>query len=483
VEILRDLIGQTNGRLIHRGPVVLEAASGGAFGDNQISKGSDLKVKGRTLGTLKWLKVSEASRKVTDDRTGREIIYVKGRERDNIYGDYLEGIQEVGKCQSWFCTTDTGPILDIVLDPSGDAGDTQASASPGDMIPFVWDINGVGIAVGGGRHDRIRHAQATGAWGWVSGYTGLVGQVTAVEVADLFGNTPGTTAYTFYLPATEGSDPNVQIGNIFAWTLDGNGNRVAVGGYLDSKIGKIDWLAPGKDIPRGWALYGPAAGRFLAGFGPTTDGYNDDGGTGGRSPIQPLPHVSGTPAWQIDDHPAVNTSVSYVGIEIQPTHLQTDDAYTGIVKTEPIALYTNPTRCEVNVPAHTADDPTAGDWDWVDAVGGYLGPGDGFGDTEAGGADNHTHQIAVGYDEIDPRHFPETFQHQHTIDPHYHMIIDLRHAHSITPQHHSHGYYDPGHLHTVPGANHTGSLAHALEDFRPPFLITRQIIRVGPTED
>jgi hypothetical protein len=478
IEVLRDVLGQPNGRLRHRGPLILEAPSGGDYGDNEIGKDSVLKIKGKTQGTLKWAKATESSRIVTDTRTGQESIYVKGRIRDNMYGDYLEGNQEVGKCQGWFCSTDTGPIEDFLVSPQsdlGDGGDLTGNFEEGDIFPVIRDIDDVGVAVGGGfgggRGSMVRHAQATGDWEWVAGYTGLVGRVQAVEVNDIFGAGAGTTVNWYFLLATEGGDPNVHSGRVFQWTFDQAGNRSATGGYLDSKIGKIDWVKPGVNIPRGWLLYAPAAGRFLVGFGVGTGG---DGSRGGSNYIQLGPHAftiygrSGT------------TGIGYAQITIQPTTLSTEPEYTGITKTEDRYLSTKTAFANISVPAHNAMPET---FAWVDNVGGCKL--EGTGQTNSAGDPPHVHGIEIAQAGFDPSHEVAIYGHRHTItpDPHYHDIQDQQHAHQAQPDPHTHGNLASGHAHGVTIEGQEVMLAHDIFDNRPAYLITRQIIRVGPGED
>jgi hypothetical protein len=484
IEVLRDLLGQANGRLEHDGPVVLGAPSGGKFGDNALLERSDFKFYGRPLGVTKWAVAAASSRVETDTKTGKDATWVEVRERDDQYGQYAAGYAAKGACESWFCSLDTGPKFDLLLAPFGTS---NVSAQPGDIIPFSYDLSGLPVALGGGLQggrEKIRRARCTGDWQWMAGREWSMGQVQAVELSDIMGTTVGATAYTFYLPCAPGGDPNLHTGDEFSWMEDEAGYRVAIGDYLDSKIGTIDMLELGFQIRRGWRLYSDLTGFFPVGCG---DGEYGAGATGGRSPIQPAAHDSDDKStWLLQDHPKGQTDTATASVSIGTTTLyaETDYAQLECANTSP---KTDARQVIVNIPPH-APPPYVPMvlTTYVDAVGGLFSNTveEGFGHTElANGPDPHLHDVSVGIGGADFRHFVTVEPHYHVVDPHKHEVTDKGHGHDINPRDHGHYVNQSPHQHGTSALEHRGRLLHKREDFRPPWMAMPYILRVGPEED
>jgi len=97
---------------------------------------------------------------------------------------------------------------------------------------------------------------------------------------------------------------------------------------------------------------------------------------------------------------------------------------------------------------------------------------------------SHVHTINHGHTSATHTHTQAT--HSHSAGgatsisiAHTHAVIDPGHTHVADS--HQHTIYDPGHKHqVVTTLAITGSLYHATEDYRPPFLALKFIKRVGP---
>lgn len=514
IEVLRDVLGQPNGRLRHEGPVILAAPRNGDYGDNELPADSDFLFYGRPKGVIKFAEAVAASEVRENDRTSTSATWVKAKERDNQYGEYARAAQVVGDCPKWFCADTTGETFDLLLDTDGDS---DVKAAIGDIIPYSYardDLSGqstrVALACGfNSTRAKQRLAQAIEGWEWVPGFAGMVGQVRAVEVGDVFGNSAKKKRRTYYLRATPAQDPNVQPGQIFSWAEDEAGNRIATGdGYLDAKIGTIRSRKPGTDIPGGWTIYGDIAGRVPVGWWPYHPEFSSAGATGGRHPIRPAQHDESEPpyasavykhdytgdwyrtAWMLEDHPEQLTTWATIEVFIAPTALYADTGHAQL-ECEEVTFQTLSEQLGITIPPHV--DPASGGLglpyvppvitEWVDAVGGFWGPGFGFGNTEYTGSPPHRHQISVDRAEADFRHFPTVQGHSHSLPAHGHEVTDEGHGHSITPKDHTHLASASMHAHMTKKLPHEGSLHHKTEDFRPPWLCLAYEVRVGPEAD
>lgn len=494
VEILRGLFGSSTVRLKHDGPVVLASRRDGPYGENELDKDSDFVFKGRPKGIVKYAQATANSRTVTDDKTGRENTWVYAREKDDYLAQYVAGYQEQGKCESWFCSTDTGEQLDLLLAPFGDS---NVSARAGDVIPYFYDVAGTPVALGlglRGAREKIRRACCVGDWQWVAGRVGQLGQVQANLVADILAVDKEGEAFTVYLPVSSGGDPNLHTGDSFTWMEDESYNKVAIDGYLDSKIGTIDMLKPGTEIRKGWRLYNELAGLFPAGFGAVLD-YNVAGATGGSHPIKPMAHVlwkPGDPPMRddrayiyIEDHDETLTgTVTFYG-GITETNLHTKTRILTGLYTEAVTVEVNLETTGITIVSHAGYpySPPESTY-WMDYVGGTSQSSDdpNLGYTEI--TDGHRHGITLNYSEADFRHFIGDPGHDHETRPHFHPVEDtLGHAHEIYPNPHSHGLTLEGEVELPVHMGHDAWAPHAREDLRPPWKAMPYVVRVGPDED
>ncbi len=517
IEILRDMFGQTNARLRHAGPIIMAAPSGGDFGDNELAEGSDFVMKGRGLGTAKWGRATKASEVRTNVRTGKQAVWVEVQERDNQYGEYKAGNEAAGVCDKWFCNTSTGKRFDVMLSPPGSDGTPRSgansgaiSAVAGDMIPFAYDRHATAVALGVGlgvNQTRMRYAQAIGGWEWMPGFAGMVGKVQAVQVVDVFGADAGTTVNIYYLRVSAGQDPNVQPGQLFGWSEDEAGNRVAISSYLDAKIGSIKELKPGVSLPGGWADYTAAIGYFPVGFGRNDPEYNPAGATGGRHPIRPRKHKQWRPGMDprddarlyIADHNQRDIEITISGeIAIGPTSLTTQTVCLGGSSSE--ISYTE--LAEATVETATANieiDEHDNHRHAFDVAGSDKVDAGQDGTEAAVDATPSSEVWTSGVDVISGSQV-------HLLD---HIITQDSHGHDPGPPHrheikydeddglitcHAHAVYPSDHTHPAAldltamidktdALKHIGYASHAIEDYRPPWRAARYIIRVGPDGD
>lgn len=492
IEVLRDILGAPFQPLRHDGPLTLGAPRDGEFGPNLLPEDSDFKMRGRPLGTTKWAEATGYSEVRRNSRTGRDATWVTAKAVTNQYGEER-----------------TGAAFDLLLAPTED---TPLKIGPGTVIPYGYDIHGTrvseALAVAGSR-TKLRWARAAAGWTWLPGYSGMVGVVTGVEVDDIFGNNPGEDGFEVYLRATSNQDPNVQPGDIIGWMEDEAGQRVAVCGHLDAKIGTIDILAPTIEVPGGWRVYEDLTGYFLVGWGANHPEYNHEGEVFGKHPIRPRAHTSGEPnsassiwrtdwtghwyetAWLFNDHGEQETTTEETGISIETTALNTEAVWT-VGVTSGIVVLVNPAGTGISIPDHPLHTHSPSEVDEVvDAVGGTLVAG--MGETEE--AEGHIHEVNVGYTDVVWRFVPSLHEdatlhhpvneepHTHTTAPHSHGVRCEPHAHEINPEDHGHGVDDPGHFHKTPKLSHAGAFYHRTEDYRPPCKCVRFKIRVGPEFD
>lgn len=429
--------------------------------------------------------------------------------------------------------TDT-PITVYYPDESGlpDVGDVVFSGLR-DQSGIPW-----GSTVPG---SRKAYGQITTGWSWVTGYENSVGRFYFNPCSSPYGSNLDTTRLlTAVALSGSGTDPNGQVGVIFAYSRDTAGNRLADSpNVYDDKIGTIkDWGSTLTSIPKGWSLVTSAAlgaGNFIVGYKQGSD-YDPPGTTGGSHPITPDEHTdlstiddhsptvySGTTHITIDDHPADVTSTDTTGISINdhPADVTSTDG-TGISINGSGILTSEVSLTGISVLAHAEHYHKGLDDGWfVNRVGGAESPGNtsivqGYTHT-ALAESSHIHAFDVGFFykvSFDPdtwlssgandgststslSHTVADSGHDHDIASHIHTITDGGHYHDtpllthiITdPGHYhdtpslSHVVNDPGHDHGAAVLTHSGTIAHSSQDFRPPFATQIRIIRVGPNDD
>jgi len=171
--------------------------------------------------------------------------------------------------------------------------------SDGDL-PFVigynTDLHGLHVAIRPAMDEaenQLRWWKATSSWTW-NGGTSTHAYAVGSEVADMDGTSPIATTSRVYLTPTAAQDPNIQTGDVIGYSLDLSGNRVAVCGGYDDKIGSIKlWGKTAETIPGGWEEWTDPAGRFLVGRKVGDDDYGAIGAEGGSHPIRPQAHSRG----------------------------------------------------------------------------------------------------------------------------------------------------------------------------------------------
>lgn len=100
-----------------------------------------------------------------------------------------------------------------------------------------------------------------------------------------------TRTVRLYLPPQGHGHPNVRTDEVLGYRVDENGDAICVTSYMDDRIGFAKFWTIGlyepTDIPGGWALCDGTQGtidmryRVPAGYDPDTDGYTQNGMTGG----------------------------------------------------------------------------------------------------------------------------------------------------------------------------------------------------------
>lgn len=530
IEVLRDILGTSGQPLRHDGSLILGGPRAAADGDPtdyaappdaavgpealRVLAGSDANFLGRPLGITKWAEATEDSETRVNRRTGKTDVWVKARACKNQYGEGL-----------------TGPEFEILVAPNEVGAATVSAGSP---LAYTYDEQKTRIThslfAGGssGFPAVTRWAKAVAGWEWEEGQRDLVGTVEVVEVTDIYGLTEVGDDFTLRLRATTHQDPNVQLGDVIEWGKDRTGMTVATDGHLDAKVGTIDALKAGADMPGGWKpYYEDLGGRFLVAHHPEHTEFADEHATGGRHPIRPAPHDDDEPqgstvvwktdytgdwyrtAWNLHDHPSKPTSLAATGIEIVGVSLNTEnegtritvephtldvlDAVTGIgmhqvgLGTSFVSLSTISDEKIVDVDHeeitvqiqmhkyHTHAPPQT--VYVVDAVGGLsagdIGPGHSTGET--GETDAHTHPIAVGGAEEIWRlvpsllGIPEPDARKHEPWKGSHDHDTQPHYHQVAMDPHKHNVQPARHLHPIvdPGHDHDIAVegqAHTVND-------------------
>lgn len=288
VEILRQVIGQCEQTLEHRGPIQLELP-------DHLSSGSLAQPAARTatgvkpLASLAVENRSSQYSAANDRVAGGFAIHATGVS-------YIETLR-VGNLIS--DTTQTN-------DPAGNESARPATAARN------WSHGGL--------------PSQTGSPGWVTATIAGVGEARV------------------WLPVSRGQDPNVTAGQQFyAVPIKGSSDWMA-SGLGDDAVGTIKATSlDNSQLPPGWALV-PGA---LNAEGAYVRGTSIDLGMGGEgdkmSPApRPVGAVSGDTKYalpgvdvnliarRIHDHPATVTTVSGAGITIAAHKGRTEPAPTGI---------------------------------------------------------------------------------------------------------------------------------------------------------
>ncbi len=360
------------------------------------------------------------------------------------------------------------PIRVFSLDPF-----PQGVVTDKTPVSYMRDQHGVAWAVL--RTNRDRTAVAVTDWSWVT--TNKLGKANFQD-SDITGVTAGEseTTYDVSLIATLSNDPNIHIGDTVLWTYDEDGNKVAVSGYLDSKINSIEkWGGTTSNIKAGWTEYTLSAGYYAVNYKAGDADYGTPGDTLGSHPIQPREHSAsvngGTYApnswieadWNLTDHPQTTSSENSISLTVA-THPEQTCSENSISLT--IANH-NPHRHNYGTQASV-----------VDEVGGVGTPGGEVttSTVSPGGEHTHEHTFSIATGEVwrdDPSDYEVTvLTHSVTNSPHSHTCSPMTHSVTNSP-----------HNHTSSPLAHLGTLTHRQEDFRPPTRVEIEIIRVSPDDE
>jgi hypothetical protein len=157
-------------------------------------------------------------------------------------------------------------------------------------VTFKNITNVTNLSVAG----TVLFAKATA--NWIDG--GPVNSSVACAKCDQTGALTGGTV-TIYLPSIGAMQPNVRLGDIVAYTVDEDGDAIAVSDYLDDRIGTIKaWNEP-NNIPGGWQAI--AAGKTIVGYDDADEDFDEVGVT------------AGTKTHTHDDHDAGDISPHFGG--------------------------------------------------------------------------------------------------------------------------------------------------------------------------
>lgn len=360
------------------------------------------------------------------------------------------------------------PIRVFGLDPF-----PQGMVTDKSPVAYVRDQNGVGWAVV--RSNRHRTAVAVTDWDWQT--TNKVGYANFLD-SDITGVTAGEseTTYDVSLIATLSNDPNIHIGDVVVFTENEDGTKIAVSGYLDSKVNSIEkWGGTTSNIKAGWTEYTLSAGYYSVNYKAGDADYGTPGDTLGSHPIQPHEHSSGQAGgtyapdnwteanWNLEDHPEQTCSENSISLTIQdhPEQTCSENSISITIQNHDPHRHNYGTQASV-----------------VDEVGGVGTPGGVVTTSEAspGGEHTHEHTFSVATGEVwrdDPSDY-ETIVLSHS-------VTNSPHEHTCGPQ--THSVTNSPHDHTCSPVSHLGSLSHRQEDFRPPTRVEIEIIRVGPDSD
>jgi len=112
---------------------------------------------------------------------------------------------------------------------------------------------------------------------------------------------PATGAITAKGGRYPDQDPNVRIGDVIAYMMDANGDRVCVSDYMDDPIGTVKIWTDIANVPAGWQVCDGTngtpdmRGRFVVGQKDGDDDFVMPGGTGGGKQIEVDPWTCVTP--------------------------------------------------------------------------------------------------------------------------------------------------------------------------------------------
>lgn len=417
----------------------------------------------------------------------------------------------------------------------------QFAAEEGAVIGYIRDQTGIAWMVTdtpGGTGDSLKWWKADGAWQWLPDYEDEIGYAVGRDCASMYGGTQALTTSRVYVVSTKATDPNIQSGDVLGWLPDPDGYKISVHGGRDEKIGSVKiWTAPheGDDpietIPGGWAFYGALSGLFPVGAKVDSPDYSP-GMTGGLHPIRPHQHESTEPesstatwkfdqetnkdwydtGWTLADHPArtCSSSTSHTNavtgtFTIGPSSTTTSATGTASLSVADLSITGSIGNTSLSASAVVSVAMETAHWHAVASGGGhshglsyYAGkvnpdtPGlysvpcavspDNAQHTHHTESTSHTH-LATAVVSVDPN------PHTHpltatggtgtiTPNPHVHPI-DIEHTHTISSSA-SHTHIVSAHTHQTQILEHAGALHHREEDFRPPFLASVYIRRIGP---
>ncbi len=348
------------------------------------------------------------------------------------------------------------------------------------------------------------YAKATDVWDWEVESTGTVGYAMFQNANDLFGATDGAseTTYKVYLLATAGQDPNIHINDVVRYETDANGARVAITGYLDSKINTLEqWAGATNNIKAGWIEYTAMRGRFGVGYHPERTDYNALENQGGAHPITVTEHSSGAATWSINDHefttsenttgitvtahPQTTSSTNATGLTVGDHEFTTSENTTGITVTAHPQTTSSENTTGITVTDHAAKDTSSSATGVNNHSAGTSGGGNANLDDHnvhanaaettsldivestapgytsvtvvvsvSAGGEVLTH-TANGHTHSTPELTHSSDEHTHGVSLYEHTVTDGGHAHTSSPLEHT--VVDGGHAHTA-------LLAHSLTD-------------------
>lgn len=347
---------------------------------------------------------------------------------------------------------------------------------------------------------------------WVNG--GAVGSNVACDKCDSSGTLTGGSV-TIYLPATGAQQPNVRTGDIVAYTVDEDGDAIAVSDYLDDRIGTIKAWSDPDNIPGGWEVL--ASGATIFGYAAGDPDFGTIGGTGGAKTHTHDAHN----ASDIADHAASNTgdsgggtltftgytgyttssgTVSTASSNIQkksgsPTTIDTGNqsanptiaGATGYAESETVAV-SDPGHSHVITPTQPyqqgspsntlRDSPTDSSVTNLS----FLGLHTLRWDADPTNYSTSGFTVAIKRSEVFAG-VTITGNHTHTVNLNdlagYLEVAD--HTHTLTIDQHRHPITGSGttstHSHTTPALSHSGSLTHNSPKHLPPYYVAVWIRR------
>lgn len=342
-------------------------------------------------------------------------------------------------------------------------------------VAYIRDQDGLAWSIAQESTNQHRTAVAVTDWSWVT--TNKLGKANFRD-SDITGVTAGESETTFdvSLIATLSNDPNIHIGDVVVFTEQEDDMKVAVSGYLDSKVNSIEkWGGTTSNIKAGWTEYTLSAGYYSVNYKAGDADYGTPGDTMGSHPIQPREHSASVNGgtygdnswneanWSLDDHPEQTCSENSISLTVATHPERTCSENT-----------THITLADHGSHYHTPEDTA----NVVDEVGGVAWPGGPAPTSEVapGGEHTHLHTISVA--------FIESMWTESSTKPteiSAHVVTDPGHEHTCPPM--THSVTNTPHDHTASPYIHSGTLTHRQEDFRPPTRVEIEIIRVGPDSD